>query len=122
MRPIFYATAAIAITLFAGSLCQVHADDCPCGSASNPPIIRKLTPQEAFGADFRPACRGHDACYTKTGANRRACDRKFLKDLNCACENATHPLLCRGVAKVMYISVRVGGLRPYRVAQGLLGN
>jgi len=118
MRLISRAFAAIAFLLISGSFCAVSADDCPCGSVANPLWIQKLTPQEAFGADFRPACRGHDSCYGKTGASRRACDRRFLKDLQCSCKNSTHPILCRTVARVMYVSVRVGGMKPFRVAQG----
>jgi len=109
---------AIVFVALTGAFVQnLCADDCPCGSVSNPWIIRMLTPQEAYGADFRPSCRAHDACYEAKGANRRACDRKFQKDLRCACERATHPRLCRAVAQVMYISVRVGGMRPFRNAQ-----
>lgn len=46
----------------------------PCGPDSLRGPLRLLIPQGAFGGDFRPACRRHDACYDTPGASRAACD------------------------------------------------
>ena len=38
----------------------------PCGPG-NPYGGNRLIPQGFYGADFRPACAAHDACYTGSG-------------------------------------------------------
>jgi hypothetical protein len=89
----------------------------PCGPDSIRGPLRLLIPQGAYGADFRPACRAHDACYDTPGANRAACDAKFLEDMLCACEQSRHPALCRRKARAMYRITAKRGEKSFREAQ-----
>jgi len=89
----------------------------PCGPDSLTGPLRKLVPQGVAGADFRPACVRHDACYDTYGANKVACDRKYLREMQCACKNSRRPILCRFTARVMYAVTRRGGDRAYEDAQ-----
>ncbi|QDT65761.1 phospholipase A2 [Calycomorphotria hydatis] len=90
----------------------------PCGPGG---VLNYLIPQGFAGADFRPACRRHDACYRIHGVSRAACDRQFYRDLHCACRNSKFPWLCRLHAKTYYNSVKLFGARPFREAQGMIG-
>ncbi len=92
-------------------------DDCPCGPSSRNGPFARLIPQEFLGADFRPACRAHDACYGCPGADKEACDRQFLADLQCACQNSSNPRRCAAWARRMYLATRVGGKRSFERAQ-----
>lgn len=95
----------------------VGQEDCPCGpSGKNGPLAR-LIPQEFHGADFRPACRAHDACYGSPGSCRAECDRRFRQDLLCACGDSTHPALCRFIARNMGRATKAGGARAFERAQ-----
>ncbi|MGI9472702.1 MAG: hypothetical protein ACR2NZ_14280 [Rubripirellula sp.] len=90
----------------------------PCGPDSMTGPLRYLVPQGVGGADFRPACRRHDACYDTLGADKAACDRRYLQEMQCACKNSRHPILCRIVAKIMYKTTRGrGGDRAFASAQ-----
>lgn len=81
----------------------------PCG-AGTPFGGNRLIPQGFYGADFRPACAAHDACYG-TCASRRDCDRQFLNNMNCACEGSSNPRACMRRARGYYIATRLfGGL------------
>jgi len=91
----------------------------PCGPDSVTGPLRLLIPQGAFGADFRPACRSHDACYDTPGADRAACDRRYLETMNCACEQSRHPVLCRMVARAMYRATSRLGEVSFRSAQSI---
>ena len=84
------------------------ADDYPCGPAGMPLFMKRLIPQGAFGADFRPACRQHDWCY-QSGLSRKACDRAFRQQMHCACAGSRHPFLCRMVANHQYRMTRLFG-------------
>ncbi len=91
----------------------------PCGPDSLTGPLRFLIPQGAFGADFRPACRSHDACYDTPFANRDACDQRFLAAMECACESSRHPVLCRMVARSMYRATSRHGEESFRSAQAI---
>jgi len=113
--------AALAAVLH---VAPVHADDSllqsrPCGPDSVKGPLRLLIPQGAFGADFRPACRAHDACYDTPGANRAACDSRFLAGMLCACERSRHPVLCRMTARIMYRATAKHGEESFRSAQAI---
>jgi hypothetical protein len=84
----------------------------PCGPGNTYGGNQRV-PQGAFGVDARPACEKHDQCYREANGRRKDCDRAFLKDLRCECEHSTHPWLCRRVAKLAYIGVRVMGRSSY---------
>lgn len=85
------------------------ASNYPCGPSCMP-LLSRLIPQGAFGADFRPACRCHDACYSGNGS-RKACDLQFRNDMYRACENSSNPAACRRRANHRYRVVRLfGGL------------
>lgn len=69
-----------------------------------------LRDRAAVLADFRPACQQHDYCFTTCGENQRACDDKFLRDLNEACFKSLWfipPLLghCQRKAFAYYLAV-----------------
>jgi hypothetical protein len=95
------------------SLLQTH----PCGPDSLTGPLRKLIPQGAYGADFKPACRAHDACYDTPYSDRAACDRKYYQSMLCACESSRHPLLCRMTARRMYLSTHRFGEKSFQSAQ-----
>jgi hypothetical protein len=84
----------------------------PCGPG-NTYGGNRLIPQGAFGVDARPACEKHDQCYRDATGQRKDCDKAFLNDLQCACQNSTHPRLCKKMAKMAYLGVRVGGRSSY---------
>lgn len=105
----------VAGVLFVGS-CLITAgmaDDRPCGPDSIQGPLRNLIPQGAFGADFRPACRQHDACYRFCIKPRKQCDRDFLAGMLCACNNSYRPRRCRRKARMMYRMTRLFGRRSY---------
>jgi hypothetical protein len=91
----------------------------PCGPDSLTGPLRLLIPQGAFGADFRPACRSHDACYDTPGADRAVCDRRYLEAMECACERSRHPVLCRMAARAMYRATSRHGEESFRSAQSI---
>jgi hypothetical protein len=58
------------------------------------------------------ACRNHDLCYESYNANKKECDKAFLRDLKTACRENIPALAisarreCSRRAKVYYNSVR----------------
>ncbi len=68
-----------------------------------------LLPQGFAGADFRPACAGHDACLASKCHPRKVCDKAFLYSMDSACNNSKFPLLCRLEARKCYLGVRLFG-------------
>ena len=86
----------------------------PCGPAWLPAPLRALVPQGYLGADFKPACYGHDACYTWPGWSRSACDRRYLSQMLRSCDNSLWPGGCRMQAHLFYGSVRLFGSSAYR--------
>ncbi|HUQ69178.1 MAG TPA: hypothetical protein VM165_06635 [Planctomycetaceae bacterium] len=69
--------------------------------------------QGVGGADFRPACAAHDACFADPSMPRKACDRAMLASMKCACEGSSNPLLCRMKARQIYVGTRLfGGFLP----------
>ena len=70
------------------------------------------------GADFRSACRRHDACYQTLGAPRTSCDNAFLRDMLDACNSAPSRSSCAFHANVYYQGVRQFGLPAYVYEQG----
>ncbi|WP_432545461.1 phospholipase A2 [Kineococcus sp. SYSU DK004] len=80
------------------------------------------SPDSFLGADFRPACAGHDACYSPAGSTARlVCDEAFLVDLRAACAVAFGPagalaLACRAAAVVYHRAVRTVSRPWYRAA------
>ncbi len=110
------ATAAI---LMSGSSLLAHDTSRPCGPAAMKGPLRFLIPQGVCGADFRPACHQHDDCYDEPGVNKDRCDRRFLRDMECACSQSKHPRLCRFVARVMYRATKKRGSLAFRSAQRL---
>ena len=91
----------------------------PCGPDSLRGPLRLLIPQGAFGGDFRPACRRHDACYDTPGANRAACDARFLADMLDSCADARRPVLCRMTARVMHRATTKRGEEAFQSAQAI---
>ena len=91
--------------------------DSPCGPSSRNGPLSRLIPQEYHGADFRQACRAHDACYGLVGSDKAECDCHFYQELLCACENSRSPLRCKALVRGMYKATRIGGERAFRDAQ-----
>jgi len=89
----------------------------PCGPDSVKGPLRLLIPQGAFGADFRAACRAHDACYDTPGANRAACDARYLQEMIDECAGSRHPALCRMTARTMHRVTAKHGADSFRSAQ-----
>ena len=77
----------------------------PCGPEGMKGPLARLIPQGFAGADFKPACRRHDRCYATYGSDKKACDRRFLSDMQTACSGSRRPLLCRTVARVMHFTM-----------------
>jgi len=108
----------VTITILQSSSHLVAADRCrPCGPDSMTGPLRLLIPQEFAGADFRPACRRHDACYDTPGMSRAACDRQYLRDMECACNQSKLPRVCRFVARIMSRVTAKRGGKAFRSAQ-----
>ena len=89
----------------------------PCGPDSMKGPLRKLIPQGAFGADFKPACVAHDACYDTPNSSKSNCDAKYLQDMYCACSQSTRPILCRMTARIMARATRKHGQSSFDAAQ-----
>jgi len=103
----------MALVMLAGHTAHADQSSRPCG----PGILSNiLIPQGFVGADFRPACRQHDACYA-SGCTRRQCDDAFKANLFRACAGSKRPMACRMKAMQWYWQVRLLGGRPYRVSQ-----
>ena len=85
----------------------------PCG----PRGLEWAVPQGFAGADFRPACARHDACYSASGVTRGQCDRQFRRDLHRACGHSRCPILCHVTAETMSVVTRLFGGPAYRGSQ-----
>lgn len=75
------------------------------------------------GADFRPGCAAHDACYAPTSSTDRAvCDSRLQADLREACRQSFTPPVggeslypeCLSTADAFYSGVRSGGRGYYK--------
>lgn len=91
----------------------------PCGPDVICGPLRYLIFQGCAGADFRDACRRHDACYDTIGSDRRACDRRFLEEMLAECPKSRHPARARFRAHLAYLGVKFGGKGAWRSAQDL---
>ena len=80
-------------------------DGRPCG----PAVINLVAPQGFFGADFRPACAAHDACYGASGASRAECDARFRAAMHAACADSRFPGGCHACAESRYFAVKTFG-------------
>lgn len=99
--------------LLTAALIGGTADEFACGPDWMPEALKQLIPQDFHGADFRPACRRHDAAYTSSGIPRRTADMRFRGDLLTACENSARPIRCQQRARTMYAAVRMFGSLSY---------
>lgn len=97
----------LSLLILTASLTAAADQRRPCGPGTGRSPLRLLIAQGVFGADFRPSCRVHDACYGLTGADKKQCDDAFRASLHCACEHSLTPRLCRLVVHVMDWSVRL---------------
>lgn len=91
----------------------------PCGPDAIRGPLRYLFFQGCAGADFRDACRRHDACYDTIGSDRRACDRKFLEEMLAECPKSKRPAQARFRAHFAYFGVKVAGKGAWKSAQQL---
>jgi len=89
----------------------------PCGPDAVPGPLRFFLFQGCAGADFRDACRAHDACYDTLGADQQACEDQFLVDLLTAAENSRRPKIARSRARFMYWLTSNFGKRAFDSAQ-----
>jgi len=113
MLELFSAGASCGVGSRAGAADLVR----PCGPDSLTGPLRKLIPQGVGGADFRPICVRHDACYDTYGANKSQCDQRYLRKMKCACRNSRHPIRCRLTARIMYAFTHRGGQKSFDDAQ-----
>ncbi len=100
-----------------GSAMRGPAQDTPCGPDGLKGPLRKLVPQQSFGADFRPACRAHDACYDTPGTCRDDCDKQLRENMLSACQCSSRPVLCRMTARNMSRLTRLSGKKAFDKAQ-----
>jgi hypothetical protein len=91
----------------------------PCGPDAIRGPLRFLLFQGCAGADFRDACRRHDACYDTIGSNRHACDRTFLEEMLTERPKSKHPFRARYRAHFAYLGVKLGGKGAWKSAQEL---
>lgn len=91
----------------------------PCGPDAITGPLRFLFYQGCYGADFRSACRRHDACYDTIGSCRACCDREFLKALLAECDHSKFPAHSRFRARLSYWVVSVAGQPAWESAQRL---
>lgn len=91
----------------------------PCGPDAIRGPFRYLIFQGCAGADFREACRRHDACYDTIGSERRACDRRFLEEMLAECPKSKHPARARFRAHFAYFGVKIAGKGAWKSAQEL---
>lgn len=94
-------------------------EDRPCGPDAICGPLRFLIFQGCAGADFRDACRRHDACYDRIGSDRHACDRCFLEEMLAECPRSDRPAMARLRAKWFYLGVKFGGRGAWKSAQEL---
>lgn len=89
----------------------------PCGPDSIKGPLRYLFFQGCAGADFRAACRRHDACYDTIGSHPADCDREFLNALLAECPKSKWPAHARFRAYLAYWAVSVAGHPSWEAAQ-----
>jgi hypothetical protein len=116
-HPVFMLAGLLWLTLLPATEVRGQNTCRPCGPAYLRGPLSLLIPQGAAGADFRPACRRHDACYEIPGVDKRACDREFLRGMHAACENSRHPLWCRFVANQMHRVTANRGWEAFLLSQ-----
>ncbi|MEM6278602.1 MAG: hypothetical protein AAF733_03930 [Verrucomicrobiota bacterium] len=106
------------------ALAETWQEKCPCGpdSVKGPFRILLLLGQGHRGADFRDACRTHDACYDTVGKSQEFCDDLFLKDLLTAAEKSRQPRFARFKAKLNHWLVVRFGKGAYDSAQKIARN
>jgi hypothetical protein len=92
-------------------------DERPCGPDCIKGPLRYLFFQGCAGADFRPACVGHDACYDRIGSDKDECDRCFFEAMLAECEKSKHPRNAKFRAKMAYLAVKVFGKGAWEDAQ-----
>lgn len=117
LRPLRCLYSVIALLMLGNVSSAVDMGPRPCGPDGMQGPLRYLVPQGVAGADFRPACRRHDACYEVPGVDRNQCDKQFLRDMQCACKDSRHPIRCRITARLMYAATRVGAGEAFAIAQ-----
>ena len=116
-RPLWI-TLVLAAAVLPGSTARGGGlDRRPCGPDSMTGPLRLLVPQGVYGADFRPACRRHDACYDTPGTSKAACDRAYRAEMRSACANSRTPRLCRLVAGLMHRATVRRGDQAFASAQ-----
>lgn len=89
----------------------------PCGPDFLPGPLRFLLFQGCAGADFRPICRRHDACYEIPGSDQRICDRIMFEELKAASRTSKRPLQAMYRAHLAYFGVRSCGWIAWRAEQ-----
>jgi len=91
----------------------------PCGPDFLCGPLRHFLFQGCVGADFRDACRRHDACYDTIGSDRSTCDRRFLDELLAECPKSKNSARARYRAHLAYFGVKFGGKGAWKSAQEL---
>ena len=89
----------------------------PCGPDFLPGPLRFLLFQGCAGADYRPICRRHDACYETPGSNQLICDRIMFEELKAASRSSKRPMQAMYRAHLAYFGVRSCGWIAWRMHQ-----
>ncbi len=79
-------------------------------------------PESFINIYIGDACRRHDVCYTRKNANKKNCDKEFLRAMRAACGAklrgiSISKIKCRRRAKIYYTAVRTLGKRWFVRAQ-----
>lgn len=86
-----------------------------CGTGWNEPFV----PDAIGSINFGTACKMHDACYDKCGADRIACDVQFRRDVmrECAKLDGMGRAFCKTTAVDYAVSVDTLGVSAFKKAQ-----
>jgi len=85
-----------------------------CGSGWNQPFV----PDRIGSGDIAVACRRHDDCYSRCGANKEECDLQLRRDIIKQCEKlSSGVVLCKTLAVDYAVSVQVFGGGAFSHAQ-----
>lgn len=96
----------------AHSLVSAYARRDWCGSDGT-----GWVPDGGFGVDWSGACRTHDECYARPGADRGLCDYNLSDDMSLACASQDGGLLCFVAAGVYRTAVELFGDGAFERAQ-----
>jgi RHS repeat-associated protein len=85
---------------------RVRPDGQPWGWGCGDATSDRFVPDSVDGVSFTAACRNHDVCYDKCGANKADCDKGLYNDIVSACFASAHGVgLCLLAARGYYAAM-----------------